>query len=234
MIPSQKWFPTNLPARAAWFQNFSTQFGISAASLGFSPTDVTSVGNDNQVMQFLAQTSVDLKAYEKSAKEYLEIITESEIGKPTPEFPADPNFALPVVVKTGIFERLVDLVNRIKVAPNYTDQIGASLGIVPTETGSVTPDNVKPVIEAFAALEGYEFSIVVSNRAKADQWLVAILREGATKWQNIKAATGKSVDVEVQPTQEGKPERLQVRVQLIKNNEDYGQPSDPTFVTINA
>lgn len=233
MIPSQKWFPTNLPARAVWFQNFSAQFAVGAVSLGFTPAEVTSVENDNQVMQFLAQTMVDLKAYEKSAKEYLEIITENEIGKPTPEFPANPDFVLPVVVKTGIFERLVDLVNRIKVAPNYTDQIGALLGIVPTETGSVSPDDVKPTIEAFASSGGYEFSIIVSNREKATQWLVAILREGATKWQNIKSATGKSVDVEVQPTIEGKPERIQVRVQLIRNNEDYGQPSDPTFVTLN-
>jgi hypothetical protein len=233
VMPSRRWFPRSLPARAVWFQNFRVNFSDVATSLGFTAADVTSVGNDNQIIQFLAQTIVQLDSYEDSIKKYLEIITESEIGKPVPVFPDDPGFTLPVEVPTGIFERLVDLVERIKVAPNYTDSIGALLGILPTASDSVTPDNVKPSIKAFASSGDYEFSIVVSDREKATQWNVEILREGQTKWQTVKTATGKSVDVEVPPTVEGKPERIQVRVQLIKNNEDYGQPSDPTFVTLN-
>lgn len=232
-IPSNRWFPSNLPARAVWYQNFSEKFSDVATSLGFSAADVGGVEQDNQLMQFLAQTIAQLDTYEDAVKKFLAIITEDEIGKPIPMFPANPNFVLPVEQPTGVFERLVKLVDRIKVAPNYTDEIGALLGILPTTSGSVSPDAVKPTIRAFAATNGYEFSIVVSDREKATQWNVEILREGQTKWQTVKTATGKSVDVEAQPTIEGKPERIQVRVQLIKNNEDYGQPSDPTFVTLN-
>lgn len=232
-IPSRRWFPQSLPARAMWYRNFYEKFSDVATSLGFSAADVAAVEQDNQVMQFLAQTTASLDSYEDAVKKYLAIITEGDIGNPAPMFPADLKFILPVLVATGIFERLVKLVERIKVAPNYTEEIGALLGILPTETGSVSPDSVKPSIKAFASANGYEFSIVVSDREKATQWNVEILREGQTSWQTIKTATGKSVDVEVQPTQEGKPERIQARVQLIKNNEDYGQPSDPTFVTLN-
>lgn len=233
VIPSNRWFPSGLQDRAAWFQNFYEKFSDVATSLGFSAGTVTSLELDNQIMQFLADTSVQMDSYKRAFTKFLEIITQGAIGTPIPMFPANPNFVLPAEVQTGIFERLNDLVARIRVAPNYTDEIGALLGILPTETGSISPEDVKPTIEAFAAQNDYHFSIVVSNRAKADSWEVEILREAAVKWQNVKTATGKSVDVEIQPTVEGKPERIQTRVQLIKSNEPYGQPSDPTFVTLN-
>ena len=54
------------------------------------------------------------------------------IGDPTPAFPANPAFALPEVVPTGIYQRLIELVDRIRSAPAYTDEIGALLGIIPS------------------------------------------------------------------------------------------------------
>ena len=49
----------------------------------------------------------------------------------------------------------------------------------------------------------------------------------------VKTASGKSIDVTIEPTAQGKPEQIQVRVQLKKNNADYGQPSDAVYVTVN-
>ena len=48
-----------------------------------------------------------------------------------------------------------------------------------------------------------------------------------------KTATGKSTDVTVAPQTPGKPQQLQVRVQLQRKNENYGQLSDTVFVTVN-
>lgn len=233
MIPSQRWFPSNLQSRAAWLQNFYTQFAVVSASLGFTAGDVSNVEKDNQVMQFLADTMVQLDAFKSAVVQFRQIITEGDIGDPTPAFPDNPAFTLPVQQPTGIFERLADLVDRIKVAPAYTDEIGALLGIMLSAPDSISPENVKPTIEVFAAQNDYHFSIVVSNRGKSDMWRVEIRRAGQEKWSNAITASGKSVDVEVQPTVEDKPEQLQVRVQLLKNNADYGQLSDMVSVTVN-
>jgi len=233
MIPSVRWFPSGLQNRAAWFQNFSEKFSDVATSLGFSAADVTAVEQDNQVMQFLAQIIVQLDTYDDAIRKYLAIITEGDPGSATPMFPANLDFVLPLILATGIYARIINLVERIKLAKGYTDETGALLGILPTATGSVSPGSVKPSIKAFAAVEDYEASVVVSGREKADQWQVEILREGATEWETIKIATGKSVDIKITPTAQGKPERVQIRVQLIKNNKKYGQPSDPTYVTLN-
>ena len=70
---------------------------------------------------------------QRRSTQYRKIITEGDIGDPTPEFPANPAFALPVVQPTGIFERLNNLVERIRVAPNYTAETGALLGIIPSD-----------------------------------------------------------------------------------------------------
>lgn len=53
MIPSSKWFPTALADRAAWYQNFATNFAALAADLGFLPADVTAVNADNATVQAL-------------------------------------------------------------------------------------------------------------------------------------------------------------------------------------
>jgi len=233
MIPSQTWFPTNLPARAAWYKNFSEQFAVVGAGLGFTANEIGSVTNDNDVFQFLADAAVEIRAYEKAIQQYRVIITEEDIGNPNPQFPADPSLALPASIDTGMFERLAKLVERIRVAPNYTNETGALLGILSKTSDSIAPTDVKPTIQTFAAQSGYQFSVVVAGRGEADMWDVLILKKGASGWQSVKTAVGKSVDVILTPTTAGEAEQVQVRVQLKKSNANYGQPSDIVYVTIN-
>lgn len=233
MIPSFRWFPTNLAARAAWYENFANQFAAVGASLGFTANDISSITNDNDVFQFLADATVQIKAYEKAIQQYRVIITEGDTGDQTPQFPANPALALPASVETGMFERLNKLVERIRVAPAYTNETGALLGILPSQGEAIAPAEVKPSIEVFAAQSNYTFSVVVANRGEADMWEVLILRKGAAAWQSAKTAVGKSVDVTVQPTTPNEPEQIQTRVQLKKNNQTYGQASDIVYVTVN-
>lgn len=232
MIPSDRWFPTNLSARADWYENFAVQFAALAVSLGFTANDASSIQNDNDVLQFLADVRTQVSAYEKAVGQYRRIITEGKIGEPKPAFPDNPAFALPASIDTGMFERLNKLVERIRVAPGYTEETGALLGILPKQTDSISPADAKPSIQAFAAQSGYMFSTVVTDRGEADMWEVMILKKGGA-WQTVKTASGKSVDVTIQPTAAGEAEQIQARVQLRKNNQNYGQPSDMIYVTLN-
>ena len=233
MIPSARWFPSALPARAAWFQNFATQFSALAASLGFTPADVTSVNNDNAMLQFMNDNEAQISTYSEAVRMFRRIITLGSIGEPTPVFPANPNLANPGNSATGMFERLDILRKQIMLRPNYTDEIGAMLGILTAVNVPPPPSSVKPRIEVTGAQTGYHFSIVVSNREESNSWEAMVLRKNATQWQLAKTAIGKSADVTLAPTTPGDAEQLQVRVQLMKNNEPYGQLSDTVWVTIN-
>jgi hypothetical protein len=233
MIPSQTWFPTNLAARAAWFQNFNDQFKLIGTGLGFTAGEIAAVDEDNAVFQFLADADVKAKAYGRAIGQFRTLLTEDDVGKPTPDFPGSLALAPPATVPAGLFERLAKLVDRIRVAPAFTNETGALLGILPRASGALGEADVKPSIEVTAAQTGYLFAVVVSNRGAADMWEVLLLKKGAAGWQSVKTATGKAVDVTVAPTTAGEAEQVQARVQLRKNNQNYGQPSAIEYVTVN-
>src|SRR5690606_19027189 len=138
---------------------------------------------------------------------------------------------LPNPANAGAYQRFMERGKRWKTSPGWTPEIGTALGY-DAAPPKPSPDSVKPEIKVFAASSGYHFSIVVSDRGEANMWGIYILRKAGV-WTKIDSASGKSADVHVTPSTPGDAEQLQVRVQLRKNNEDYGQVSDPAYVTIN-
>lgn len=232
MIPSNRWFPTSIAERKAFFTNFKAQFPNVSTLLGLDGFN-GQVEHDAAVYQFLADVFTQLNAYEEAVRQYRRIITENDIGDVQPQFPAPPTFALPFEVETGIFERLDNLRNKIFAADNYTDEIGALLKILPKSSESLVPEMQKPrIVNASPAQMGYLFSVIIADRGEADACDVYVLKKGGT-WQKVTTFTGKSSDVEIVPTTQGESEQIQVRVQLRKNNQNYGQPSDIVNVTIN-
>lgn len=131
MIPSQTWFPSSLADRAAWMQNFATQFTTYEAALGFVNNEANDMNNDNDDFQSIAATTVEVDAFKKAVIEYRISLTEGSIGDPQPIFPTEAFAAPPNDRPAGLFQRLVELVDRIRAAPAYTDEIGAAMGIIP-------------------------------------------------------------------------------------------------------
>lgn len=233
MIPSKRYFPGSLQERAAWYDNFTTQFALIATALGFSAADVTAVTNDRAAIRFLANTVIALDAYRDAFRQYRIIMTEGDIGAVAPMFPANPAFVPPATaVPAGIFERLDNLVRRIRVAPAYTDEIGAQLGILPSTPNSINRGDLKPIIKVGESFGGYEFSVNVTRLGQPG-FKIEMQRFGGDKWETVAFATNNPVEVAIAPTTAGQPERILVRAILVQKNEPVGQPSDPTFVTVN-
>lgn len=231
MIPSRTWFPASLADRAAWFANFAVQFLNYSGTLGLSSYD-GQVTNDNTDFQSIAETRLAAKNFDKAIADFLRDLTEGVVGSPQPVFPVENFTAPPRGVAAGIFQRLDELRTLIMAQATYTDVMGTAMGIVPTPPVKPIPSTVKPTVQAFGAANNNHFSIVVSNRGEATQWDVYIMRKGGT-WTKHDSYTGKSADVTVALSSPGDAEQIQVYVQLRKNNENYGQPSDPVYVTLN-
>ncbi|MGQ0543288.1 MAG: hypothetical protein ACT4O9_15810 [Blastocatellia bacterium] len=232
MIPSNKWFPQSLQERAAWYDNFATQFAALGITLVFKAVDVTSVANDNAVMQFVANAAVTLEAYKDAVRQYRIVITEGNIGDQTPIFPADISLATPGLVTTGIFERLDDFVKRIRVSPDYTPEIGAIFDIIPSSPTPTPEGDLKPVIKASESFGGYKFDVNVT-RLGTEAFKVQVQKNGNGNWADAAFATNNPVEVTVTPATPGQPERILVRAILLQKNQPVGQPSDPTYVTVN-
>ena len=151
MIPSPTWFPSSLADRAAWFQNFFDKFSALATVLGFLPTDVAALADDNLCVQWLAKTAVDADAFGKSMTAFRKEIFEGPLSNPLPTIPTLPDLATPHIAFPGLFERLDDLVKRIRVAAKYSDEEGQELGIVPKSgPGKSSLDNDRPTLKVRA------------------------------------------------------------------------------------
>ena len=153
-------------------------------------------------------------------------------GEEVSDFGGFPAFAPPHPLTAGLKDEFQKRNARYKLADGYTREIGIALGIV-ENAQQIAPGEVQPTFEAYPAAMGYEAAIVVSNRGKSSMWKALGQKTNGADWFELTSATGKSGDVKAVPTTPGQPERLLVRIQLYRNNEPYGQPSDPKYVTFN-
>lgn len=143
-----------------------------------------------------------------------------------------PVFAPPFPLAAGIEKRSRERDGRFKRSKTITQAALDALDLSSETPDNLMPGDQKPTGKFEEAQNGYLFAAVVGNRGKSDSWEIQIQRAGEEKWTVEKTATGKSCDVEIFPTLDGKPEKLRVRIQLRKNNQNYGQPSDIVEVTV--
>jgi hypothetical protein len=226
------WLPRTLESLAPWFANFNLKFTQFAAALGLAAHTV-SVAKDNAVVQWLLAARGAAEANDAGLRQFRDETLYAGKGDPAPVEPIMTLPEAPDPFTTSIIERLDELVDKIFAADNYTDEIGVQLGIVLPKGEGISPGSVKPTAKGDPAQSGYMFAVTVSNRGEADSADVEIRRAGSETWTVVKTFTGKSVDVTITPTTPGQPEMLQVRIQLKKKNENYGQPSDVVSVTVN-
>lgn len=233
IVPNRRWYPQDLASQAIWWQNFATQFAVVGPGLGFAAGVITGVQDDNTVIQFVATTIEQAKAFEKAIRTYKEIVTEYPVGEPTPAFPANPTFTLPEVIPTGLNQRLIELRERTLVAPTYTDETGVLLGILPTGSDPVAEAQLKPTIKAFESLGQYKFDVrVVREGMPAYKIQFARVTE-SNVWIDAAFSTTRLITVTIPPTTPGQPEQILVRAFLIKDSQPVGLPSDIIPVTVN-
>lgn len=231
MIPSKRWFPTTLQARVAWFDNFAAQFSKVALDLGFTAADVTAVDNDNQIMQFIGASDLEVAAYEKAVGQYRKIMTEADIGDVTPNFPANPTFVPPALgVTAGIYERLDKLVDQIKVANNYTTEIGAMLDILPKGETPNAPEDMKPVLKPKPQPE---FMAQISFvRGDSDGIALQIQRDNEDVWTSVGSFFKSPAMLQLSPKTPNTPEVIRIRGRFLVGNTPTGDFSDISqFVT---
>lgn len=233
MIPNSRYFPTSLQERAAWFNNLYNQFQTVAVSLGFVAADVTKVENDNNVVQFVASVALGLDAYKDAAKQFRVIITEGSVGEPTPAFPANPGFVAPTAVPTGIFERLDDLVKRIRVAPAYTNEIGALLGILPTQTsGPQVPEvDLQPSLKT-VSLPGSVVQVKFV-RGNTNGVVIETRIDNSETWSDAGKFYNSPATLVIPANTQNLPRSVQVRARFVDKDTPVGQFSDIVTTTTN-
>jgi len=228
MVPSRSWFPTTLEDRAAWFASFTTNFSnVAVVPLGFTIADTNAVNDDNDVMQFLLGANSAIEAYKDAARQYRLIITEGDIGDPTPLFPAGIAPAVGTPVATGIYQRLIELVERIRAAPAYTHEIGALLGILP-QSAPAPEEDVPPVLKV-EALPGNIVSVKFV-RGRSDGIAVERQLDNETEWASVGNYLKSPVELNIPSGTNNLPRAVRIRARFLDGNTPTGLNSDTVNV----
>lgn len=204
-----------------------------ATEAGAKADDITEITNDCDVFEFLIETCNFADGFKSAAFGIKRRFFSAKTEPPAGEFAAAPSVTPPAEIVAGAVKRSRERDQRFLRSKGISEAAKIALDLVGDEPDGISPADVKPTAECHAAVSGYEFAVIVGNRRKADMYDVEIQRAGSTKWEIAKSGTGKSVNVVIAPTADGKAEQILVRVQLRKGNEKYGVPSDPTYVTVN-
>ena len=207
--------------------------GTYSGDLAATPEEIASISEDLANLNYIRDYSDTFDQNKKSITQIKQAVFNGDEEEKFKAFPVTAAGALPFpLAKPNALGRHNAINARWKTAPGYTEQIGLAMAIIPPKPDALVEADQKPTIDVFGAATNYQISIVVSKRGDSTMWDAYILRKNGS-WTLLGGADGKSSDFIVTPTTPGDPEQIQVRVQCRKNNENYGQVSNPVYVTIN-
>ncbi len=204
---------------------YQTQIGATAQ-------DLTDINDQLEMVEAIIEHHDLYDANKRTTTGIKDQVFRGDENQPVAAVPTTPAFVLPLI--SGIVHITNSRNRRFREGPAFDEEIGVAMGILTSGPSSpVDPGSVTPTLDAFAAASDSMFSCVVGNRADSDSWTVEILRSGSDTWETVGTYTGKSADVHITLTTPGKPEQIQVRVKLRKNNAPYGNPSQAATITVN-
>ena len=203
--------------------------------VGAAPADITFITQAFANLTYMRDYAEAVDAFKKGVFQMKQTAFDGDVDEVIGPFPVVAAGASPTPLDAGYLERVNNLIKRFKLGPGYNRDIGVALGFESSDStfAARNPATIKPTVEAFAAQTGYLASVVVGNRADSDQWEVQASPASAANWHGVKTATGKSSDVTFTPSTPGQPQQFQIRIQLKRNNQNYGQLSDIITVTVN-
>jgi hypothetical protein len=218
---------------ALWLTNFSTSFAAYATTLGFTEADVNAVKADAAMLNYLVGDLLPTyKSAFQSRTSFKNLLVSGPAGSVAVALPLPPaTGTAPAVVPAGIVQRLRKLIQRIQLAPGYTEEIGLDLGIDGPEGGGPSaPDSLpKPTVKARSTGPGamqIDFS-----KEKFDGVLVESLRDGDDGWQSLGLDSYSPYIDDRPPKVAGKPETRQYRVRYMLRDQPTGEWSDIVTAT---
>lgn len=223
MIPSPTYFPTSFPERAAWFDNFAVNFAVIGPILGFTGTDVHLVEDDNDMMQFLLDAIAQIESYDEAARAFRRVITEGVADNTTPHFPTIAALAPPNNATQGIYERLDNLVKRIRLAPGFSEEEGSQLGINPQAKTNLSPDTAKPKITA-SVEPGNVVLIKFTKSGYSGIFLQIAVDKG--DWQNEGRFIQSPATINIPQNASELPRSVAARARLLVGDNAVGDWSD--------
>jgi hypothetical protein len=200
---------------------YQTEVGATAA-------EKDQIKEDAAAFEFLIETCNAVDEYKKAAFAIKAQFFSNKTEPPVGAFVTAPTITAPPIL-AGAVKRSRELDQRFLHSAGITEAAKVALDLIGPESDA--PVDVKPTFEAHAAQMNFLFSVVTQNRGQADMWEVWARPKGGD-WAVVGSATGKSSDFTYAAGGDD-PVVVDLRIQLKKNNENYGILSDIVSITLN-
>jgi hypothetical protein len=218
---------------ALWLNNFSSSFAAYAAALGFDEAEVNSVRADAAMLNYLVGDLLPTyKAALQSRTSFKNLVVSGPAGAAAVALPLPPATGVAAApVPPGIVPRLRNLIQRIQLAPGYTDEIGLDLGIVEPEGSAPPAPDAAPKPSVKARSTGPGTVQIDFSKEKFDGVVVESLRDGDDGWQPLGLDSYSPYIDDRPPKAAGKPETRQYRARYMLRDQPTGEWSDIVTTT---
>lgn len=213
-------------------QRQNDSVGQYGAELGLIPAQVTELQEDAALSDWIPGYCDEINDCKETATGVKARFFNTDDETPAGAFKTAPDATPPFEIKAGAIKRSKER-DRLMLAnkPSEAAMIAMDLGGDTSQRES--PEDVKPSVVYEISDEAYTFDATVRNIGEADLKEIQIRRLDQEKWESVKTGTGRTITASITPTEEGKSERIEVRIRLFRKDKPYGQPSDPQYVTLN-
>lgn len=210
-------------------QKLDTKLPGHAVTLSVSAPELAQLHQDRLWFEFaVLQVGVFKDEYAERV-EYKNLLRNGPIGSPNNGWPSLDSIVFPpnVPPAPGIEPRTRALIRRIKSHVNYTDVIGADLGILTPEP--TTPELIKPPVSAEALPNCCSQLTYLKNGYPA---ALAQSQRGEGGWETLGVKLRASFTDDRPPMAPGQPEVRQYRLRYMDGDTPVGEWSDVVSVTL--
>lgn len=188
-----------------WSDKLGDKVTILGPQYGLTATEVTEVETSCELISSSILRSDMKKNEQKEAVTYKEVIKKSEIKK------------------------ILRITAKIKLHPNYTENVGRELGIVGNSiiTSNTERLMIRPSIKAVATPTHVEITFSKQNQTGVT---IYTRLKGQSKWEKLISATQSPYRDERPLTLEGVPEIREYAAMYWDNGIELGQYSDIAFI----
>ncbi|HJQ33266.1 MAG TPA: hypothetical protein VJ866_13850 [Pyrinomonadaceae bacterium] len=215
-----------------WLNNFDNAFSEHCDTLGFVEADVLSLRADIAMANYLLGDLLPgYKAGLQARTTYKNLVMNGPVATAVVAPPPPPNVGTaPTAVAPGIVPRLRNLIQRIQLAPGYTEAIGADLGITGSDGGPSAPTSTpKPTLKARSTGPG--LLQVDFSKDKYDGVVIESRRAGEDGWKSLGVDNYSPFIDDRPPLEAGKPEQREYRARYILRDQATGEWSDIVTAT---
>jgi hypothetical protein len=232
MAKRKYWWPSSLPEQYLKVKTIKDGIAANADALALTNPQVTA-------MQGRCDAFIGAYEFQVAGEQVNQSVTawrdqvfygtpKGDAVSPAPVYPVKGA----VTYTRGTVDQIFDDRDYILSLPGYTEAIGENIGYIGEETDGPDLGSFQPTIKAEPAQQGgFEFAVIIGNRGDSDQWVLSAAPVGSATWQQIGTFTGKSATATWPGTGDA-PVQIQLRVQLLRKNANYGQPSDIILITV--